>query len=452
MPLIKQFNLYLGGIFRDAIRTITSWERIRQLWANRFYTNSLYLIATNALGALLGFVFWIVAARLYSTEEVGLASAVISAVGLMSLFSCMGLTEGVIRFLPKSDEDANKFINTIFSIVLFTSLLTSIVFLTGLGVWSPKLLSIQQNIFYYLTFVLLTVFFVLSSIIDSIYVAGRRAGFVFIRGAIFNTLKLALVIAFASYIESVGIVASWGVSLGIAFISGILILISRIQPAYRPTLVIKREVVSTLFKFSMASYSSSLLWSGTTMLLPIIVVNLLGAEANAYFYIAWSISTVLTMIPSAISTSLFAEGSNNQANLGDNVKRSLKMVSLLLIPSAIILFVLARWLLSLFNTSYADNSVTLLRFLVIAALPAAINVIYINIKKVEKELKTILLISASLAVLNIGLSYILLPRIGINGAGIAWLSSHSVVAICIVANFIWRRKSSGLTTPSGNIK
>jgi hypothetical protein len=61
-----------------------SWKKLQALWANRFYINSLYLLISNVLGAVLGFVFWIIAAHLYTTEQVGLASAVISAIGLLA--------------------------------------------------------------------------------------------------------------------------------------------------------------------------------------------------------------------------------------------------------------------------------------------------------------------------------------------------------------------------------
>lgn len=45
----------------------------------------------SAVQALLGFVFWILAARLYTAEAVGLASAALSAVSLLSLLAIFGL-------------------------------------------------------------------------------------------------------------------------------------------------------------------------------------------------------------------------------------------------------------------------------------------------------------------------------------------------------------------------
>ena len=451
MKLNDQLNQYMKNEFNDFGVKSFSWKKLQALWANRFYINSLYLLISNVLGAVLGFVFWIIAAHLYTTEQVGLASAVISAIGLLALFSCVGLSEGVVRFFPREDADVNSFLNTVLSILLVTSLLASVIFIVGLGFWSPKLLFIRQSPIYLVFFVIMTLFYVLSTTLDSLYIARRKAVFALIRSAIFNGLKLVLIILFALFITSAGIMTAWGISVGIALLAGVFLFFRYLQPHYKPSPVVIRKVVNDVVHFSIASYTASLLGSGTISLLPIIVINLLGAEANAYFYIAWSIGTVLQMIPSSIATSLFAEGSNNENSLVPNIKRSIKMGLILMVPSVIIIFILARWLLGIFNKDYADNAATLLRILVIAMVPNAINTVYLSIKKVEKNIKIIYLVSAALAVMDIGLTYVLVPHMGINGAGIAWLASQIIVAICILFSFLFRHKSKGSTAPNGNI-
>ena len=445
--LKKHGNFYFGNAYLDAFKIITSKEKMRQLLTNSFYSNSIYLLASNVVGAVLGFVFWIIAARFYTVEQVGISYTVISAIGLLGLFSAVGLGEGIVRFIPGSGKNATQIINTAMTITLITSLVAGVIFLAGLGIWSPKLMFIKDNPVYMISFILLTMIFPLATLMDNWYLAWRRADFIFYRGATFNVLKLGFAIVVAAIMSSIGILVSWSISLLIAFIIGIFFFIPRMQKDYRPSFVIKRDVVSNLFKFSFVNYLFNLLWSGTAMLLPIIVVNLLGGEASGYFSIAWSLGTVLMMIPSAISTSLFAEGSNDHSTMSANIKRSLWMSFILLVPSILILYFIAGWLLSIFKPAYAANSITLLRILLVSTLPVTINIIYINIKRVEKKLSTILLASAALAVINIGLSYILLPRIGINGVGYAWLVSHGIISICIIVTFVWRRTFKKASVP-----
>jgi O-antigen/teichoic acid export membrane protein len=172
------------------------------------------------------------------------------------------------------------------------------------------------------------------------------------------------------------------------------------------------------------------------------VVNLLGAELNAYFYIAWAIGGVLSVIPIAASTSLFAEGSYEQERLGINIWRSLKMILLLLAPAVMLILAFADKLLLLFGTAYAENATTLVRILAIGSLPLAVNIVYLAIKRVEKRLKVIVSLTAFVAVVTLGLTYLLLPHMGINGAGIAWLISQLVIALVIITNWLKRRQAA----------
>lgn len=80
------------------------------------YYNALYLIVGNLMGALLGFVFWVVAARFYPTEVVGVASAAIAALGMLGTLSHMGFGLGLIRFLPGSGNRASAMINSCLTI------------------------------------------------------------------------------------------------------------------------------------------------------------------------------------------------------------------------------------------------------------------------------------------------------------------------------------------------
>ena len=53
-------------------------QRLGGIMRQPLFANAGYLWAINLAGALAGFVFWGIAARLYAPEEVGVGSAVIS--------------------------------------------------------------------------------------------------------------------------------------------------------------------------------------------------------------------------------------------------------------------------------------------------------------------------------------------------------------------------------------
>ena len=107
------------------------------------YSNSIYLMLSTAVMGVLGFFFWMINARLYSTKQVGIGVTLISTMTLISKFSFLGLGNGLIRYLPSS-ETKNENINTSLTIVSLMSFLMSVFYLLFLKIFSPKLLLSQR--------------------------------------------------------------------------------------------------------------------------------------------------------------------------------------------------------------------------------------------------------------------------------------------------------------------
>jgi len=121
------------------------------------YKNSIYLMLSTGVTAVFGFFFWIINTRLYSAEQVGIGTTLISIMTLISSFSILGLRNGLIKYLPTS-ERKNEKINTSFILVGLTSIFISIFFLVFLKTFSPRLFFIRESIIFSLLFILAIVF------------------------------------------------------------------------------------------------------------------------------------------------------------------------------------------------------------------------------------------------------------------------------------------------------
>jgi hypothetical protein len=88
-------------LFQEITLDVT---RLRQHLKDPLYRNSIFLITNTAVTTGLGFFFWMVVARFYTVYEVGVGSAIISAVYFLALLSTLGLDVAIIRFLPKSQK------------------------------------------------------------------------------------------------------------------------------------------------------------------------------------------------------------------------------------------------------------------------------------------------------------------------------------------------------------
>lgn len=426
----------------NVVGIATSKERLRQQLRDPLYGNALYLAINSATIALVGLLFWLVAARLYADEDVGLASAAISATMLLALLSTMGLDYGIIRFLPSSGEGSNAMINSCLTIAGLASIIITLIFIAGLGFWSSALLFLRQDPVFLYPFIAFTVASTLSMLLERTFVAKRRASFILAQGLIFNLLRLTLVILLAVFFAAFGIFASWGIGAMVALVIGILLFLPRAHGGYRPSPAIRRKVVDKMVHFSVANYIAALLWFAPTFILPLMVVNLVGAEANAYFYIAWAIANVLFAIPLGASFSLFAAGSYEEQRLIWDTRRSLNLSFFLLIPAIVLIFLIGDKLLILFAPAYEENATKLLWILAVSAVPVCVNVVYFGVKRVEMKMKSVIVFTAFIAIGTLALSRVLLPQMGIVGAGVAWLSSQGAVALVIIAGSGYKRLAS----------
>jgi len=77
-------------------------------------------------------------------------------------------------------------------------------------------------------------------------------------------------------------------------------------------------------KFSLGNYIAGLIGGLSTMVLPMLITNIIGAKFSAYFYMDMMIANLLYIIPMATSQSLFAEGSYSEIELKVHFKESNK--------------------------------------------------------------------------------------------------------------------------------
>lgn len=428
---MRSVFFFLKETYTDVLRIVCSpKEGIKSVYGVSLYRNAIYLMINSGLTAILGFVFWIVVARLYPPKSVGLSSALISMVGLLSFTGTLGLGFGIIRFLPSSSDKA-RFLNSSFTASFLASVVVTLVFLVGLPLWPSKLMFGQENPFFVVAFIVFVVATAFYNILIQVFISFRRAEFTLVNGIIFGSLAIALVVALATTFRTFGIFVSWGIAMAVSAAVNLFFFCPQVLYRYRPLPCFQRRITNEMIRFCFANYVGQILWNLPTWILPPMIVILIGAEANAYFYVTWGIAVFLLSIPTTTSLSFFAEGSHREGRLGTDLKRSLKLVTFLLIPVIIIVFLFGKKFLLLFGREYSERGTYLLYILALATAPASINFLYLGVVRVEKRIEEIIFISSAIALGTLVLSYLLLPHLGIPGAGIGWLTSQTMVALVV---------------------
>jgi len=73
-------------------------KQLKQHLTDPLFKNAYFLMLSSISSAGSGFFFWLIAARFYSTAEIGLASAIIAAMGLLGMLSLLGFDISLVRF------------------------------------------------------------------------------------------------------------------------------------------------------------------------------------------------------------------------------------------------------------------------------------------------------------------------------------------------------------------
>ncbi len=397
------------------------------------YQNSIYGMASTFMVAFFGFFFWIIAARLFSPEHVGIATTLISVMTLISNYSLLGFNISLIRYLPTSGE-RNEKINSVIMLVSLSSIIISIVFLTFLHIFSPQLLFLQKHLLYFFTFILFVIGLTLNTIIDSIFIAYRAVGNILIKNILLSVLKLIFPL-FLVFFGSYGIFSSVGLATLISMVFGYGIIAVRYH--FRPVLRVNTKIIKQMGRFSLGNYIAYFLNITPTLLLPLLIMNTLGAKVAAYYYVASMILGFLSVIPSTTTNSLLAEGSYNNAELRQHVMKASKIIYFVLIPAIIFIVFFGNFILNAFGKSYADEAFSFLRIVSISSLFMAISFIGNAILKIRHQIQTLIITNIFGVLVILGYVYFFL-RYNLTGIGWGWLIGQATLAILYV--FIVGRK------------
>lgn len=336
------------------------------MFKDSLFRNSFFLMMTSAVISSFGFLFWLLAAHRFSPEMIGVATSLISAATLASSFSMLGFNNVLVRFLPSS-EHQDEHISTAFVLTGLASLLSSLIFL----IW------IRPEWYIGLVFVGFTLFTSLNAVIENIFVAHRKTEFILFKNFLLSVSRLFFVLF------SVGVLGILGATAGATFLACVLgywWLVKRF--GHSLNFRADKKILKEVKEFAIGNYFGTLLGVVPNMALVLIVALKLGTRAAAFYYIPSLIVTFLSVIPTAVSQSLFAETSHD-GKIEEHFKASLKHMFSLLIPSALLIILSGRYILGFFGTGYTEGFAPLV-ILVLAGVINSANTLgdtLLNIKK-----------------------------------------------------------------------
>ena len=279
-----------------------------------------------------------------------------------------------------------------------------------------------------------------SVLADAYFIGRRRAALVCGRNAFAAVGKIAGLIVLAERGKPTGLAIFIAMVLPVA--ASMAIVIIPLRSVFREAPEgDERALVRQVIVFSLKNYVAALLDGAPTFLLPIIVLRLEGATANAYFYVAWSIASVIGLVSAAVGQVTLREiGSTADRRA---VARRAQLMALLVTGIAAAAFAVAAPLvLHIFGSAYSTRSVLPLRILLLATIPGAYLTIATAIMRGEKRYAAVTAASVAYATFSLGLTIVMGAAGGVDKTCLGWFIGMSLAAAS-VAVINTRRTDAG---------
>ena len=167
-----------------------------------------------------------------------------------------------------------------------------------------------------------------------------------------------------------------------------------------------------------------------------LVVARLGAADTAYFYLPFLIVYSVELVAVNLGVSLTVEGALDRSRLAEVASSVLRRIGAIVVPAVLVLLLVPGLVLSVYGPAYAAQSSDLLRLLALGVLAKTVTTISFSLARVERRVGRIALVQGVLFALLMGLSWVLMGTLGLNGVGVAYLVTQVVVAAAVLPSVL----------------
>jgi O-antigen/teichoic acid export membrane protein len=397
--------------------------------------DGLALVLSNGLSSAVGLGYWVLAARLFSPAAVGVNNVALSTMMLLGGVAQLNMTYALLRFVPVSGAAARRLVIGGYVVGAGAAALVGGLFALGADLWSEELVDAAGPWWLVLFFVVATPLWSIFVIQDFVLTGIRRAAIVPGENLVFALLKIVLLVLAALLAVPAGIAVSWVVStaLIVVGINGWLLLRGLPQFSRESTARAMPITIGGIARFVRADYAGAVFWQCALFGLPALVLARLGAEDAAVYGIVWTIAQALYTVSSSMGQSMVAHSSAADPTGIEAARRAMVRRAMTLVaPVVAVLLVASPLVLSLFGTHYAQEGSLPLVLLALSAVPNVVTASTVNAARVRQRMGVLFGVPATLSVIVIVASWLLMPRLGIVGVGIAWLTAQTLVAAGIL--------------------
>ena len=397
------------------------------------FTKDVGIISlTKLVVALGGLIVLPIITKLLGAENYGIWAQLMVTMAFITPLATLNLPNAILRFLP-AEKNKKEIQDGIYSVLTITFGIALIIGLILI------FFSVPISNFFGCEKILVQIF-AFAAILEcinltllSVFMAfqqTKKCSFFLI----FSSLGGAGLIAIAVLLGYglFGAVLSFLIIKLITFLSMVILIIKKFG-LKTPSLLRTKEYLHFSLPLIPQGFSGSLVELSDRYLIGFF----LGILFVGYYAPAYAIGNIIYLfvgpfaflLPAILSKS-YDENKFSEAKT--YLKYSLKYFLLISIPSVFGLSILSKQLLVIFSTpEIAQQGYLVLPIVALSILLLGISVIISHIIHIKKKTRVSAAIWVGAALLNLGLNFIFIPRIGIMGAAITTLIAYTFVLISI---------------------
>jgi O-antigen/teichoic acid export membrane protein len=427
-----------------------SATRLRSLRSDHLLRSAYSLMLNVTLTSALGFGFWVLAARIFSSEVVGNGTALVSAMIVVSAVCQLNLPVTILRFLPITKVNPSRVVIGAYVLTAVMSVAGGASFVLLAPIFSNQYEFLRQEPWLSFLYVAAVTVWGIFALQDAVLTALRRATWVPVENGIFGVLKIAALPILLATSAGQPVFVAWVVPMVMLVVPiNYLIFVRFIPERLRPSgelSPIERFGWRGLAQFLTLDYLALIFNEGCTYLLPVLVVANLGSTQGAYFYMPFTIVNAFDLLFVMVSSSLTVEASMASGRLAPLVRRTVSRFIRYVVVGSLVMILLASLILLPFGSDYSEAGAPVLRLLACACIARALIALFSAISRVEGRATNILMVQGAVFVFIVPLTFVLGNARGLTGVGLAWLASNAIVA-CAAAPRVFRLYRRGGTAP-----
>ncbi len=406
--------------------------------------NAIALIISSGGSAIIGVLFWAFAAHLATQRAVGRTTAEIAAMILLSNLAQLSFGSIFERFLPISGHLTGGFVRRAYTTCIgFGFILATAYVIIGFGHSF-----LPSTFIWRALFVASVVLWTIFALQDSVMIGLRASKWVAVENILYSLAKLALLPSCVILSASHGIFIAWTGPLIVTNLIVTWYLFTKRIPEQMLTPALS-ELPSTreLVVLAGAQYASLLSSVLVPSVVTLIVIDRLGAVANAHYFLPAMIYSSLSLFTWGIIRSFLVEASSEPHALRAHANSALRALVLLLVPSVILGCIFAPEFLNVFGHAYEVHGTTLMRMLLLSFPGTSVMIFYSTFAWLDKRVWSMTVRNLATNALYLLVVIALIKGHGINAIGIAALINSGFTVILFLPASIRRyRQTASLST------